>query len=168
MESEEFYDSLEDDSEYDSIDNSIDKEQQHLNPPTDKSDDIIPFYDKDLSRSEINLSKSSSRCSAVLTGKKTANKSLKKTSENDGKLKSNSYLSMFLAKTNAGVGELRKSPGRCAMERLNLTSRSSVDSDKFEVNSLYLKFEETSDSSLDNHSTLREIPELVLSIRTQK
>ncbi|KAG5888357.1 hypothetical protein JTB14_020757 [Gonioctena quinquepunctata] len=164
MESEVFFDSLEEDSDNDNVISSMLKEKQHAF----ESDDMIPFYDRNLSKSEIELSKKkSSKCSAFLSGRRFAPKPKRcsERSESSGKLKSNSYLNMFYARTGIGNDCWRDAATQSGMEPSNLTSKSYA-CDIYEVNSFYLKSRENSESSCsdDNHYTLREIPELALCI----
>lgn len=104
MESEEFYDSLED-SEYDSLEKTF-PEDLGNNTEIDISleDDLIPFYDKQLTKSQVDLCKKVSKTSTLVnkgsSGRKAKHR--KKNSLvtlNREKMNSKSYLDLFYART---------------------------------------------------------------------
>lgn len=124
MDSDEFYDSLDEDSNYGSVE-SLDEpsgdnfrkkivskipvktttrpRQRVIETNFTEGDDIIPFYDQNLSKSEIELKKTFLKRDSNFDGQK--NESQKKFNEKGhtvpkvkAKLKTNSYLDMFYAK----------------------------------------------------------------------
>lgn len=146
MESEEFYDSL-DDSEYDSLENSFQKEYLEKNSTmdieTDTSvdDDVIPFYDKQLTKSQVELCKKSSKASTV-TNKGTSRKKPKPrikipvTTISNQKISSKSYLDLFYARIGAESTDSVSSRVTCA----DLSSRSYEScGSKDDIDSVYFK-----------------------------
>lgn len=155
MESEEFYDSLES-SEYDSLENSFQEvyyeNNNNIDDETDTTldDDIIPFYDKKLTKSQVELCKKSSKASTVVNKGSSRRKprQRKKTTisvtTNKQKLNSKSYLDIFYAKIGHESAESVSSRATC----VNLTSRTyETCGSGDDAGSLYFKTDNQSESS---------------------
>ncbi|KAJ8935975.1 hypothetical protein NQ314_012542 [Rhamnusium bicolor] len=189
MEPEEFYDSLDEDSNYGSLDNeswneeqavcfNVHKNEEHADTEVvqvesqwncleedkinthpdmpDTKDDVIPFYEKDLNRSEIEVDKINSKCNSdAECSKNKTNKGIGKRKSNtpiadNEKVKSKSYLNMFHAKIGNEISKNKSSTDSTRANCVDSPPKSFVTCQDFEVKSVYLKnedFSETESSS---------------------
>lgn len=126
METDEFYDSLED-SEYDSLENSLQEDSMgNADIDTDFTleDDIVPFYDKNLTKSQVELCKKGSKSSTIVnkrnSGRKPKHKKKTAVVVRGKKLNSKSYLDLFYARVGSESTDTVSSRATC----LDLSARS--------------------------------------------
>lgn len=137
MDSDEYYDSLEEDSNYGSLASSeglsVNNQYKKTKAPSkipvktrtryrqekdeasfNEEDDIIPFYDQSLSKSEVELKKIFTNAEGQKNNqRKKCNKKKTYIPDVKDKFKSNSYLDLFYAK----IG----------VEKINLSNRATCD-----------------------------------------
>lgn len=125
MDAEQFYDSLES-SEYDSLENSFHEDLENNETDTTLDDDLIPFYDKKLTKSQVDLCRKSSKGSTVinkLSPKKIIKQRKKSTLTKINikeKRKNKSYLDLLYAQIGVENADSVTSRATC----VNLSSRS--------------------------------------------
>lgn len=133
MESEEFYDSLEDSSsEYGSVEGTSTTKTSENSFNSELPDDSIPFYDRNLSRSEITLEKHESQIQDLCASKKSwsSNKRLFRQTKRQPR---KSYLEMFYAR----IGIVPANTAR--QTSLSFSPRSFITCDDYSLDSFYQK-----------------------------
>lgn len=145
-----FYDSLES-SEYDSLENLLQEGFSNKNivntdcgSNTTLYDDTIPFYDKELTKSQVDLCRKNSKSSTIVNkGSCRKSQTRKKTTlSTKQKLSSKSYLDLFYAKIGVENSDIGSSKATC----VNMSPRSYGSYGSDDIGSIHLRTDNHSDS----------------------